>query len=255
MTTPRVYRTDAIVLKMYDYGEADRILTLFTPHLGKVRAIAKGVRRTRSRKSGHLDLFIRSALLMARGRQLDIVTQAEMLESFRPMRDDLVRSSYCHYVAELIDNFSAEQLANFPLYDLAVSTFRRLSTADDIDLILRAFEVQLLMFTGYRPQLHHCLQCDTAIQPENNRFSCKLGGVLCPGCSNADSTAPDISVPALKFLRNLQSNEGAMLQVARLGQEVHREVEIRLQEYIIYRLESRPRSIGILNRLRAEVAQ
>src|SRR5579864_3749824 len=151
MRESRVYRTEAIVLKGYDYGEADRILTLLTPHLGKLSAIAKGVRRTKSRMSGHVDLFTRSSLLVARGRQLDIVTQADTLENFRPVRTDLWRSSFCHYVAELADDFSGENLANYPLYSLVIGTFRRLAERSDLELVARAFEVCLLGVTGYRP--------------------------------------------------------------------------------------------------------
>src|SRR6266516_3377843 len=109
MKAPRVYRTEAVVLKGYDYGEADRILTLLTPEHGKVRAIAKGVRRTKSRKAGHLDLFTRSNLLLAHGRELDVLTQAEALETFRPVRENLWLSTCAHYVSELVDSLTAEQ--------------------------------------------------------------------------------------------------------------------------------------------------
>lgn len=252
MKTPRIYRTDAVVLKGYDYGEADRILTLITPNEGKLRVIAKGVRRTKSRKAGHLDLFTRSNLLIARGRQLDVVTQAEALETFRPMREDVARSSCCHYVAELIERFCPEQSANYPLYVLTVSAFRRLSLAGDLDLVLRGFEIQLLAATGYRPQLHTCLQCNAVIQPEVNHFSARMGGVLCPTCGPVDRAASRISVPALKLLRNLQTNEDAVLKVSGLDPDVQREVERRLQEYITFRLEDRPRSMRFLDRLRAE---
>jgi DNA repair protein RecO (recombination protein O) len=253
MRDARVYRTEAIVLKGYDYGEADRILTLLTPNAGKLRAIAKGVRRTKSRMSGHVDLFTRSTLLIARGRQLDIVTQAETLENFGPVRADLWRSSVCHYVAELADDFSAENLANYPLYALVVETLRRLSIASDVQLVTRAFEMRMLAATGYRPQLHRCLQCDSVIEPQPNRFSWKMGGVLCPECSHADAAAAVISIPALKLMRNLQTNEAALMQLAGISPDIHREVERRLQEYITYRLESRPRSIAFLERLRAEL--
>jgi DNA repair protein RecO (recombination protein O) len=249
----RIYRTEAVVLKGYDFGEADRILTFYTPHVGKLRAIAKGVRRTKSRKAGHLDLFMRSSLLLARGRQLDIVTQAETIESFREMRDDLMRSTYCHYVAELVDAFTGENLANQPVYDLTVTTFRRLATAQDLALAVRSFELQLLGMTGYRPQLRRCLACDSVIEPRINRFSARMGGVLCPDCTAADTAAPAISVSALKLMRHLQSNDGAVA-IAGLGWDIHQEVERRLQEYIIYRLESRPRSIAFIEKLRAEQA-
>jgi DNA repair protein RecO (recombination protein O) len=249
---PRVYRTEAIVLKGYNYGEADRILTLFTPNAGKLRAVAKGIRRTKSRMAGHLDLFTRSSLLVARGRQLDIITQAETMESFRPMREDLVRLSYGHYVAELLDSFTAEALANYPLYTLAVTTFRRLAGSSSLDLVVRAFELQLLGFTGYRPQLHRCLNCNAPIEPASNHFSAKMGGVLCPQCGDSDRGAPPISVDALKAMRNLQTNESGMLQLPPLREDIRREVEQRLSEYITYRLEGRPRSVRFLDTLRAE---
>lgn len=252
MPTARVYRTEALVLKAFDYGEADRILTLYTPNHGKMRAVAKGVRKTKSRMSGHLDLFTRSNLLVARGRQLDIITQAETVENFRLMRDDLLRSSYCHYVAELVDGFSPEHLANYPVYALTVTALRRLSGSAPVELAVRAFELQLLGMTGYRPQLHRCLHCDEPVVPQINRFSSKLGGILCPNCAHADAAAGPISVGAQKVLRNLQTNEQAMFQVATIDEDVHREVERRLQEYIVYRLEARPRSLAFLERLRLE---
>lgn len=254
-SSPRVYRTEGIVLKGYDYGEADRILTLYTPQLGKLRAIAKGVRRTKSRKAGHLDLFTRTNLLVARGRQLDIVTQAETVESFAPMRTDLVRLSYAHYVAELVDAFTVEQLANYPAYATTVAALRRIAMAADPALSVRSFEVQLLGLMGYRPQLHRCLGCDTAIEPVSNRFSPKMGGILCPSCASEDQAARPISVQALKVLRNLQTNESAMLQLPEIPVEVGQEVEARLQEYIEYRLEKGPRSVRFLDQLRTEGAR
>jgi DNA repair protein RecO (recombination protein O) len=251
----RVYRTEGIVLKAYDYGEADRILTLITPHNGKLRAVAKGVRKTKSRMAGHLDLFTRSTLFVARGRQLDIVTQAQTLDNYRGVRENLWRSSYCHYVAELLDGFSAEALSNYPLYTLSVQTFERLATAANCDLVVHSFELQLLGHTGYRPQMHRCLGCDGEIGPNGNRFSARVGGVLCPMCAPMDVSAPAISPPALKVLRNLQVNEAAMLRLPELENEVQREVGARLNEYIAYRLESRPRSLAFLDRLRTEGVQ
>lgn len=238
-------------MKSFDYGEADRILTLLTPDSGTLRVLAKGVRRTKSRKAGHLDLFNRANLLIAHGRQLDIVTQADTIENFRPMREDLWRSAYAHYVAEMAGAFSAEGLANYPLYALTVGTLRGLAGTDRLAMTVRAFEMQLLGHTGYRPQLKRCLSCEAEIHPEINRFSVKLGGVLCPSCSAADPAAPEISIPALKVLRNLQSNEQAMLQMD-VPDPIMGEVEKRLQEYTTYRLENRPRSIDVLERLRAE---
>src|SRR5438045_4093476 len=103
---PRVYRCEAVVLRQRRLGEADRILTLYTPQLGKVEAVAKGVRKQTSRKAGHLEPLTLSSLLIASGRNLDIITQAETVESFLPLREDLTRLSRGMYVAELVDRFS-----------------------------------------------------------------------------------------------------------------------------------------------------
>lgn len=254
MTPPRVYRTEALVLKGYNLGEADRMLTLCTPGAGKVRAIAKGARRTKSHLGGHVDLFTRSNLLVARGRQLDIVTQAETVENFRPIRTDLERLSHAHYVAELVEKFSAEQLASYPLYSLAVETLRQICTDTRLDLVVRSFELKLLAISGYRPQFHRCLHCQAAIEPGSNRFSSSLGGVLCPACALVDHAALPISVNALKILRNLQTNEAGVFNLAALDGESMLEVENRMREYITYRLESRPRSLAFLDQLRAERA-
>ena len=90
----RLYRTSGIVLKRVDLGEADRVLTLYTRDQGKLRAIAKGVRRTTSRSAGHLEPFTLSDLLLAVGRELDVVSQAETIGAFRDVREDLVLTSH-----------------------------------------------------------------------------------------------------------------------------------------------------------------
>jgi DNA repair protein RecO (recombination protein O) len=114
----RVYRTEAIVLRRIDFGEADRLLTVFTPERGKLKLIAKGARKPSSRKSGHVELFSCGQLLVAVGRELDIITQAETIEPFLLLREDLLRTTYAYYVAELADAFTAERDENQPLYEL-----------------------------------------------------------------------------------------------------------------------------------------
>jgi DNA repair protein RecO (recombination protein O) len=251
MPAPRIYTADALVLKAFDYGETDRILTLYTAQAGKVRAIAKGVRRAKSRKAGHLDLFTRANVLIARGRQLDIITQAETVETFRGMRIDLWRATQAQYVAELLDRFTVEALPGQALFSLSVNTFRGIADDKVVDLAVRLFEVQMLGLLGYRPQLYQCLSCNRSIEPVENRWSSHLGGVLCPECGAADTAALPIGVTALKVLRNLQTRPEAMRR-ATVPTQIRIEVERRLQEYITYRLEERPRSTSFLDRLRRE---
>ncbi len=126
MRQPRVYTTDALILKRMDYGEADRILTLFTPGRGKIRAIAKGARRTTSRIAGHVELFTRSQLQLAAGRDLHIVTQGESRERFPHLRAGLWHATTAYYLAELIDKFTEEHSEYAGLYTLLIESLRRL---------------------------------------------------------------------------------------------------------------------------------
>ncbi len=126
MRRPHVYTTEAIILKRMDYGEADRILTLFTPRQGKLRAIAKGSRRTTSRLAGHIELFTRSQLQLAAGRDLEIITQGESKERFPHLRAELWHATTAYYLAELIEKFTEDEAEHHILYTLFIDTLRRL---------------------------------------------------------------------------------------------------------------------------------
>jgi DNA repair protein RecO (recombination protein O) len=126
MRQPHLLSTEACILKRMDYGEADRILTLFTPNQGKLRAIAKGARRTTSRLAGHVEPFTRSQLQLASGRELAIVTQGEVREPFPHLRDTLWHATTAYYLAELLDKFTEDHSEHRELYTLLIDTLRRL---------------------------------------------------------------------------------------------------------------------------------
>src|SRR5438445_7454482 len=126
MRQQRSYPIEAIVLKRTDIGEADRILTLFTPNRGKLRVVAKGTRRPISKKAGHLELFNRSQLQIALGRNLDIVTQAEGRENFLHLRSELWHMTCGFYLAELVDRFIEEHTQHLDVYTLLLDTLRYL---------------------------------------------------------------------------------------------------------------------------------
>src|SRR5512134_1529734 len=121
MTTgDRSITSEAIVLRHNDWGEADRLLWLYTRKHGKLRAVAKGVRKSRSRKAGHLEPFTRVSLLLARGRESLLITQAEAVEPYLSLRNDLLKTTQALYVLELIDRFTYEEGENRSLYRLLV---------------------------------------------------------------------------------------------------------------------------------------
>jgi DNA repair protein RecO (recombination protein O) len=167
---PRTYRVEAVVLRHNDWGEADRILTLFTKEMGKLRAVAKGVRKIRSRKAGHLEPFTHVNLLLAKGRDLPLVTQAETVQAYLPLRSALLLPTYASYIVELLDRFTYEEGENPALFRLAIDTLSRLSRGDSPDLVVRYYEIRLLDLVGFRPRLFQCSVCESEVQPVDQFF-------------------------------------------------------------------------------------
>ena len=258
----RLYRTEAVVLRRQDIGEADRLLTLFTPALGKLRVVAKGARKPASRKAGHIELFMHSSLLVARGRNLDIVTQAEAIHTFRALREDLDRITHAHYVVELLDRFATEGEESPVLFGLLIETLEHLCDTDDLSLTVRYYELRLLALAGYQPQLFQCLSCGDRIQPVVNYFDPEHGGVLCPRCgegligrSGLPRQVRPLSVNALKVLRYLQTHDYAACCRLRLKQITQRDIEAIMLHYITYILERNLKSVDFLHRLRREAKE
>lgn len=249
---PRVYRTRGVVLRRIDLGEADKILTLYTANLGKLRAVAKGVRRPGSRLGGHLDDLSYADMLLAKGRDLDVITQSQTISSFRGMRDDLRRTTLGYYVAELVDGFTEERIENRPLFDLLVHTLELLSEAKDLATSVRFFELHLLDTVGYRPELARCLGCGKEILPEPNYFTAAGGGVLCPTCGRHDPSASPLSLDGLKVLRYLQRLPVSPPGGIRLDAATRRETESTMRSYLEHLLERSLRSTAFLDRLRIE---
>jgi DNA repair protein RecO (recombination protein O) len=250
----RLYRVEAIVLRRTDIGEADRLLTVLTAERGKLHLLAKGVRKTLSRKAGHVELFMHSTFLVAKGRTWDIVTQADTIESYLPLRQDLLRTTYAHYVAELVDRLSGEADESRSLFDLLRATLSRLSEGNDPYLAVRFFELRLLAWAGYQPQLFLCVRCQRSLEPVmNNCFSFEDGGVLCPRCSEGLVQAEPLSLNTLKVLRFLQTREYEVVRRLRLNPGLRTEVERLLYRYIVYVLERNLKSVEFLWNLRRQI--
>ena len=126
-TPPKIYKTEAIVLKHLAFGEADYLLTLYTPNEGKLRAVVKGARRVKSKLGGHLEPLMRTSLLITRGQNLDTINQAEVLDGHRAVREDLDRLSQAIYMMELVDAITPEEQPNYPIYLLLLDTMRSLT--------------------------------------------------------------------------------------------------------------------------------
>ncbi len=233
----RLYRTESVVLRRHDLGETDRIITLFTPAHGKLRAVAKGVRRPGSKKAGHLEPFTRSNLLVAKGRDLDIVTQAETIDAYPKLRQDLDRLGQAAYVIELVDRFGVQEAESQALYHLTTSTLERLDRETETAAPLLYFQVRLLDLSGYRPELHRCVNCSEAAEPQDQFFSANEGGLLCPNCGPRNPYARSLSLGALKVLRHYQRHGYEEASRPQVSRSVALELENLMESYLNHLVE------------------
>ncbi|MGI8872096.1 MAG: DNA repair protein RecO [Candidatus Limnocylindria bacterium] len=253
----RLYKTEAIVLRAMDLGEADRVLTVLTPRLGKLKVIGKGIRRPRSRLGGGLEPLSDVQLVLAVGRTFDVVTQVALEDPHLGLRNDLHSTAAAWYVADLADRFCEERVdvhAIFILLAQALAALDAPPPAISRALVARWFELHLLDTTGYRPQLTTCIECRLPLEPDGNAYSAVAGGVLDAACArergqalNARPLSPD----ALKVLRHLQRSELATVVRLGLGTALHRELERLLHATVSVVLERELRTRDFLE----EVAQ
>jgi DNA repair protein RecO (recombination protein O) len=246
----RSLRLEAVVLKHSDWGEADRLVWLFSREQGKLKAIAKGARKPRSRKAGHLEPFTRVSLQVARGRDLPIITQAETLEAYLPLREDLLRTTFAAYAVELLDRFTFEEGEHQALYRLLADTLDRLCQPLDSDLTVRYYEMRLLDLVGFRPQLFACTNCNREIIAEDQFFSAAQGGVLCPNCGPLFPGAVPVAMPELKVMRHCQRSSFQEAARLPLTPALNRQVEALMQHYLTYLLEQKLNTPPFLQRAR-----
>jgi DNA repair protein RecO (recombination protein O) len=252
MTEFRSFRVSAVVLRHKDWGEADQLLTLYTRELGKVRAVAKGARKVTSRKAGHLQPFTQVTLQLARGRDLLIVTQAETINAFLAIGADLLKTGYASYVIELLDRFTYDDDGGHSsTFKLLVETLDRLEKESDAWLAVRYYEMRLLDYVGFRPQLIDCVNCGREILPEDQFFSFSAGGAICPRCGQGLPNLNKISVETLKYLRHFQRSNYRDASRANPSLEVKKETEILMQGYFTYLLERQLNTPGFIKRVKS----
>jgi len=244
------YQADAIVLRRLDYGDADRILTLLTREHGKLAAIAKGARRSKARNGSSLDLFGRSRMMLAKGRNLDVVAQVERRGDVRHIAGDLRRTAYAGLVSEIADKVLEDRHPVDDVFELVAGTLDRLNDVNRSARVDAAwFVMRMLDLLGYQPQLFDCAGCSQPLPEADAWFSPLLGGVLCSRCGAHDQAGSPVSVNSLKVLRVMASDQGELFDRLRLPAPVLEQVEQALQAQLEYHLDRRLKSIEFIRSL------
>jgi len=252
MAPPKTYRCEAIILGYTPLGEADLLVTMFTRDQGKVRAVGKGARRSTSKLVGHLEPLTVVKMSMAHGRSMDIISQAEVINSFSVLKEDLTAITKGQYLAEIVDGFGAEASPNPSLFQLMIDTLRVVEADPESEMALRYFEFHLLQVSGLMPELYHCVECRKELEPDAHRFSPNVGGTLCLDCSPEDAHLRPLSLRALKVLRLLDRSQLAEACKLSIDDSLSAELRSLLSTTVSYWLGKEIRSNSFLERLHNE---
>lgn len=230
------YRTEAVIIKAFDFKEADQIVTMFTRDLGKVKAIAKGVKKTKSGLRALVQPFCRSELQLTTSGDMYLVTQGRIIDFFGSVREDMERALQALYLLELLDKSVPDREVNHALYDLTLKTLKYIDEHELSPMVLRYFETKLLTLLGYAPVLDHCCGCQTL--GSFSFFSPAGGGALCEKCTGEWETRKTLPA-AIAALKTLQQNNMTILPRLKLPATVLDEMETILEKYLEYYLERR----------------
>jgi DNA repair protein RecO (recombination protein O) len=219
-------KAEGIVIKSVDYGESNKITTLFTREFGKIGVMARGAKKTKSRLSSASQLFTCGIFLFHKSSGLGTLQQAEMTNSFKDIRADIVKTAYAAYIVELLDKCTDEKKRNPFVYEHLYQTIYLMDEGIDPQILKFIFDMKMLILLGIQPHVNGCKQCGTL---ENIvSFSMKESGLLCNQCTRIDPRAYKISAHAARLLRIFY-----YVDLNRLGNvSVKKETKIELENIL-----------------------
>ncbi len=238
-----IYKTRGIIIKRTNLGEADRLITIYSEKFGKIRTIAKGIRKIKSHLSGNLELFCLSNLNIAEGRNLDIICGAVIEKCYFNLRNKYLATSHAHYFSELVDKLTEGNDPHPEIFLLLDNVLENLDGAQS-EILIPYFELNILTELGYHPELYHCIKCRKKITEEEKiYFSFERGGVVCGKDQKNDLK---VSATAIKLLRLFLKHQITVIEKIKLGLETLAEVKKITRVYLNQTSEKDFKSQGFL---------
>ncbi|MCL5037016.1 MAG: DNA repair protein RecO [Chloroflexi bacterium] len=224
---PALYKAEGIILRTRPLGEFDKIITLLSPDIGRIHAVARGSRRLKSSFMGKLEPSTRIRGLVARGKNLDILTQVQVIEFFPHIRRDLKSLFASAYLLELFEAFTPFQENSASQYNLLRKGLAAIQRGVDPEIVCRGCEIKLIWVSGYQPELGHCVVCEGSVETSEN-FSSRLGGAVCDMCSIREKNMEHFTAGARSlYNRFLKAGSGSMT-----GESMERENMENLDEIL-----------------------
>ena len=222
-------KIEGIVIKTTDYGESNKILTIYSREMGKVGAVARGAKKPRNRFVAVSQPFTYAYFVCYFGSGLGTLQQGESIEHFRQIKQDLVLAGHAAYVAELLDKATEERVRNPFLFELFLQTLRYLDEGYDPDIIKNIFEVKMLPILGLKPNFTGCALCGKTTGPYV--FSVREGGFLCRQCSHHDPHHLQVSQATIKLLRLFSLLDVKKIRSINVKERTKKELELCISTY------------------------
>lgn len=245
-----VTKTQGIVLKYTNLGEADKILTILTRNKGKLKAIAKGCRKPKSNLLASSEVFAFSEFVLYKGTNLYHVTNAEIREIFYNLRNDLLRLSYAVFFVELADTVSDEEIASERLFILLSKALYYLAEGvTPVGIINQAYQLKLMDISGYRPNLSKCVLCGAA-EPKHYMFDIELGSIICDECEKFGKSIMKISPGTLEIVKLLLNTEISRLNTLKIDNTIFKEIDKLVKKFVEAHLEKQFKSLEFLDEIK-----
>lgn len=232
-----ILKTEAIVLKSFDFRETSRIATFFTKDYGKVSGVLKGIRKDHKKFGSSVDRFSVNDIVyyQYRNSDLHLISQCDLKNYFYQVRQDLKRSLAASYSLELINMIMPVEQKNEQIYRLMNAFLSSLETAADPSPLVHFFQIKVLSASGFRPHLDACLKCKQLIGGQA-RFSLKEGGLVCLKCCTGDHSLDAISPAAVSSIIFAEQNEWPACLRLKLDESVKRELKFVLNNFLVFHL-------------------
>ena len=262
-----VQTTKAIVIKSQSLGEIDKIISFYTSNFGKVRAVARGIKRPKNRYGGSLELLNYGDLVffLRPHKDLQIINSFDILDSFNTLKDDLTKIAHAFYIAELLDATGVEGKVNDVAFQLTLQALSSMESITHPELLVHAYELQLLTLMGFRPQLQNCVGCSgnitgnnpltPFIKGETFRFSPPLGGMLCSKCFYKDASALSLSRGTCELMKRMQTLDLSLVKRISASDTVKHELKTALSAFISFQLERQFKSLEFIDNISSKTSE
>lgn len=237
------YRTEGLILKKEDFGEADRLFTIYTRDFGKVKILGKGIRKISSKLRGGVEIFYLSEIEFIQGKIYKTLTDAILIEKFENLRKDLRKLNIAYKISEILDNLIKEQETDENIWQLLLEVFKKLDnlqfTIYNLQLVYYYFFWNLFSLLGYKPELYFCVLCRKKLKPDNLYFNQKEGGIICQNCFKNVAFGKKIKPEVVKILRIILERDLTFLSKIKFENKLLIPLKYVSENYLSYIFEKK----------------